>query len=288
MDTIVAGGVFSLLHAKSNLQLAELLEMDTQSTSAQEGFLLLLDSALAERWTAAQTWDHVKAFIHCHLPQYRVKAYIKRILYSYTFPRIDVPITAQIKHLIKLPYSLHQKTKLISTPILPYEFLSFDPSNCPNVTDQSAIEQSMQETEAEVDFMRNALNNLYYCAECHPLLSNQAALAQKFESQDPGKYVRGFLVWCARNISKFRLFRNLDAACLHGQRAHKREHQLCNTSTIAEWLRELAREGEFYNTQQYELLTLAFLFLLEEKKFITSLPASIMQKIQGLNLTFGE
>lgn len=288
MDTIVAGGIFSLLHAKPNLYLAELLEMDTQSANAQEGFMLLLDSALVEKWNAAQTWDNVKAFIHCHLPQYRAKAYIKRILYSYTFPRIDIPITAQIKHLIKLPYSLHQKTKLISTPILPYEFLSFDPSNCPNVTDQSAIEQSMQETEVEVDFMRSALNNLYYCAECHPVLSNLTVLAEKFEAQDPARYARSFLVWCARNIGKFRLFRSLDALCVHADRVHKREHRLCNTATVAEWLRELATEGEFYSTQQYELLTLAFLFLLAEKKFIASLPTSIVRKIEGLNLKFGE
>jgi hypothetical protein len=264
--------------------------MDTQSESAKENFMALLDLALVERWNALQTWDNVKAYIYCHLPGYRAKAYVKRILYSYMFPRIDVPITAQIKHLIKLPYSLHQTTKLISTPILPYEFLSFDPSNCPNVGDQAAIDQSMQETEVEVDFMRNALNNVYYCAECHPSFSEQdtALLAGRFESQDPAKYARIFLVWCARNISKFRLFRNLEALCSHSQRLHGSETILYNTSTVAEWLRSLTTENGYYNAQQYELLVLAFLFLLVKKKFIiTSLPESINRKIQSLNLTFG-
>jgi len=289
-DTILAGGIFSLLHPKSNWHLADLLEMDTHSEATKENFMALLDLALVERWTASLTWDNVKAFIFCHLPQYRAKAYVKRILYSYMFPRIDIPITSQIKHLIKLPYSLHQTTKLISTPILPYEFLSFDPSSCPNVTDQAAIDQSMQETEVEVDFMRNALNNIYYCPECHPPFSDEdlAVLAGRFESQEPGKYARIFLVWCARNISKFRLFRNLDTLCSHSRRLHGCETILCNTSTVAEWLRSLTVENGLYNIQQYELLVLAFLFLLVEKKFlITSLPESIARKIQGLNLTFG-
>lgn len=286
-DTVLAGEAFSLKHEKTNLHLDALLELPTQCSDAQEMFATMLDSAIVEKWTAFQTWEHLKAFIHCNLPSYRAKTYIKRIMYSYMFPRIDIPITKQIKHLIKLPYSLHPSTKLISIPILPYEFLSFDPSDCPNVTDSAAIEQSMQETESEVDFMRNALSNIYYCPHCHPRMSEEnrvTFLVNRFESDVPTKYAKVFFAWCVRNLKKFRLFRNFDVLCKHTEREHDIEEVLCSSATIAEWLRELATESEFLNVQQYELLVLVFLFLLVEKGVINSLPESISQKIKSLNL----
>jgi len=287
LETIVASELFTLLRRKQNLHLNKLLEIKRRSPEVREQFVTLFDAAFIEKWSSLKAWNQVKAFIHAYFPQYEATIYVRRILYAYMFPRIDVPVTAQIKHLIKLPYSLHQTTKLISTPILSYELLSFDPSSCPNVAESDLIEQSMRETESEVDFMRNSLNNLYYCRECHPELSDagRQLLANKFESHEPLKYIHSFLAWCVRNLSKFRLFRSLDSLCNHTHHKHGSEIVIGNHATISEWLRQLTLEHGYYNTQQYELLVLAFLYLLMEKKYIiTSVPESIQKKMQSLNL----
>lgn len=287
LDTIISNELFTLSRSKQNRHLNKLLEIKKQSPEIREHFVALFDSAFVEKWNSFKAWAQVKAFIHCHLPQYQVTAYIRRIMYSYMFPRIDIPVTAQIKHLIKLPYSLHQTTKLISTPILSYELLSFDPSSCPNVTESSLIEQSMRESESEVDFMRNSLANLYYCRKCHPELGDagRQLLVTRFQSHEPLKYIHSFLTWCLRNLSHFRLFRSLEALCNHTHHKHGEEIVIGNHATIAEWLRQLAVEQGHYNMQQYELLVLAFLYLLMEKKYIiTSVPESILKKMQSLNL----
>lgn len=287
LDTIVTNELFTLSRRKQNRHLNKLLGIKRMSPHIREQFVGLFDTAFVEKWNSFTAWNQVKAFIHCYFPAFQVLGHIRRILYSYLFPRIDVPITAQIKHLIKLPYSLHQTTKLISTPILCYELLSFDPSSCPNVAEPDLVEQSMQETESEVDFMRNALNNLYYCRECHPELSEagRQLLFNKFESHEPLKYIQSFLAWCVRNLSRFRLFRSLDALCNHTYHKHGSEVVIGNTATISDWLRQLTLFQGHYNTQQYELLVLAFLYLLMEKKYIvTSVPESIEKKMKGLNL----
>lgn len=290
VETVLSEGIFSLAHPKIMDHIARLIEIETYERPAQELFCLMLDSALIENWNTVQTWYKLKAFMSAYLRSDRIQLYLRRIYYAYMFPRIDVPVTTSLKHLTKIPYSLHQTTRLVSVPILSYELMSFDPITCPNVTEVDAIQRNMIEVESEIDFMRNALNSVYYCSKCHPELTFEfvEALNQTFDVHNPKKYVQSFLTWCYRNITKFRLFKDRNALHGHSIRIHGPDANFVteNYDTVTEWLRMLAIESSGYNTQKYELLVLSFLFLLVDKKFIvTSLPESLQAKIAALNLT---
>jgi DNA primase small subunit len=289
-EIMLADGLFTLVHPKSIDIVAQLLDIETYEQPVQELFCLMIDSALMERWDSTQTWYKLRAFITAYLHADRVPVYLRRIYYAYMFPRIDAPVTTKVKHLTKIPYSLHQTTRLVSVPILPYELMSFDPITCPNVTEISAIQRNMLEVEGEVDFMRNALNSVYYCRRCHPEVAEESLsiLNGTFDFCNPTKYVRCFLSWCYRNITKFRMFKNRDTLSSHSVKIHGPDTNLIteNHSTIANWLQTLAMEQNHYNTQKYELLVLSFLFFLTDKQFIvTSIPESLRAKIAALNLT---
>ena len=62
-------------------------------------------------------------------------ALVSKISVHCTYPRIDVPVSQQLNHLLKSPFSYHPKSGLISIPFDPEEIDSFNPlTSAPSLT----------------------------------------------------------------------------------------------------------------------------------------------------------
>lgn len=57
------------------------------------------------------------------------KFLLQEIVVHYTFPRMDTPVSTQLEHLLKCPFSMHPKTGNLALPIDPCEADLFDVEN---------------------------------------------------------------------------------------------------------------------------------------------------------------
>lgn len=60
---------------------------------------------------------------------------IEEIVFSYTYPRLDLEVSKHMNHLLKAPFCVHPKTGRVCVPINPEECDSFDPTTVPTVAD---------------------------------------------------------------------------------------------------------------------------------------------------------
>jgi len=70
---------------------------------------------------------------------------IQDIVFTYTYPRLDVNVSTGLNHLLKSPFCVHPATGAVCVPINPEECDKFSPKNVPHV------EQLIQEIDNYVE-----------------------------------------------------------------------------------------------------------------------------------------
>ena len=80
----------------------------------------------AERWASLQR--HVKASQNKKL--HRV---LTEVVFTYTYPRLDVNVSKGMNHLLKSPWCVHPKTGRVCVPVAVDECSQFDPSTVPTL-----------------------------------------------------------------------------------------------------------------------------------------------------------
>jgi len=65
--------------------------------------------------------------------QIQVTNPVYNIVFTYTFPRLDVNVSKGLNHLLKSPFCVHPDTGRISVPFSASECEDFDPSEVPTI-----------------------------------------------------------------------------------------------------------------------------------------------------------
>ncbi|KAI6707086.1 hypothetical protein NL676_010048 [Syzygium grande] len=75
---------------------------------------------------------------------------IEEIIFSFTYPRLDMEVSKHMNHLLKAPFCVHPKTGRVCVPIDPNKCEEFDPTAVPTLS-QLLQELNMSGSRADMD-----------------------------------------------------------------------------------------------------------------------------------------
>nr|XP_027206386.1 DNA primase small subunit-like [Dermatophagoides pteronyssinus] len=114
------------------------------------------------------------------------KNFVQLVVIYCTYPRLDVNVSKDSKHLLKLPFSVHPTSKKLSVPIDIRSIDSFDPSTCISLHELST---NIEKFEREIQqYVERAKISLFSASKNNSVAQHNASLS--YSSQD--LYLNGF------------------------------------------------------------------------------------------------
>ncbi|KAI5075976.1 hypothetical protein GOP47_0008041 [Adiantum capillus-veneris] len=102
----------------------------------------------------AARWKQLKSLLETGKQKVpALRRCMEEIIFSYTYPRLDLEVSKHMNHLLKAPFCVHPKTGQVCVPIDPKECDDFDPTAVPTVAD---LIEELNKGEASQDFIMNA------------------------------------------------------------------------------------------------------------------------------------
>ena len=88
-----------------------------------------------EESSCAQKWATLKALVNAAIlkREIRNRNPIWDIVFTYCYPRLDMPVTTDLTHLLKAPFCAHPSTGKICVPIDPLHCREFNPLTVPTI-----------------------------------------------------------------------------------------------------------------------------------------------------------
>lgn len=97
-------------------------------------------------------WEQLKSLLHSakFKQMHGLRRCIEEIIFSFTYPRLDMEVSKHMNHLLKAPFCVHPKTGRVCVPIDPINCEEFDPTAVPTLS-QLLQELNMSGSRADTD-----------------------------------------------------------------------------------------------------------------------------------------
>ncbi|RWR96487.1 DNA primase small subunit isoform X1 [Cinnamomum micranthum f. kanehirae] len=114
-------------------------------------------SSISKEDVNAIRWEQLKHLVKSAKQKApEVRQCVEEIVFSYTYPRLDMEVSKHMNHLLKAPFCIHPKTGRVCIPIDPENCDDFDPSAVPTL---SELLEELNSSRADVndEFNRTSL-----------------------------------------------------------------------------------------------------------------------------------
>ncbi|CAK9195968.1 unnamed protein product [Sphagnum jensenii] len=150
-DTILLNQ--SLLTPEGNYErVLDLVPDDAVKTNMRDRWQENRRSSAAREDVNASRWRQLKQTLESKQKGQALRRCVEEIVFSYTYPRLDMEVSKHMNHLLKAPFCVHPKTGRVCVPIDPQKCETFDPTTVPTL---SQLLNELNENEAKHSSINN-------------------------------------------------------------------------------------------------------------------------------------
>ncbi|KAM3403565.1 hypothetical protein ACQJBY_006979 [Aegilops geniculata] len=116
-------------------------------------------SSISKEDVNAARWEQLKTTLQSgkHKTQ-GLRRCVEEIVFSYTYPRLDMEVSKHMNHLLKAPFCIHPKTGRVCVPIDPNNCEDFDPTAVPTLSQLlGELNAAGMQIDSENDWERTSL-----------------------------------------------------------------------------------------------------------------------------------
>ncbi|KAL8487802.1 hypothetical protein ACS0TY_024211 [Phlomoides rotata] len=121
-------------------------------------------------------WGHLKNLVQSGKQKGQgIRRCVEEIVFTFTYPRLDLEVSKHMNHLLKAPFCIHPKTGRVCVPIDPKHCEDFDPSAVPTLSgllEELNMGALGSGGEAELENTSLGESIRYFRSFLHPLLKS--------------------------------------------------------------------------------------------------------------------